>query len=401
MANDDFHVSDNEQYEEYNTEEDIRRKLNKERDLFVESLKGSKPCILVAGPTGVGKSTLINTVMNRDIAKVGSGKPVTQICDCYENEFVRFYDSKGYESNDNAAELFKEDVISLIEECEKKSTADEKTSVDVVWYSISAGSGRMTEFDASLIRTICQSTHNKPLAIVFTKQDHATEEAAASMVKAARQFFPQESFPHIRIFETFDPKQVSAEEAQELKSAIKDNQDELFRWTRDSLDDAYRQSFVLAGMRDLDKKEEACETYIKAATASAVAVVATPIPFSDAPLLVGVQLTLMAKIMTTYGLNLSTDGLIGSVSTLVTSVLGRTVAGNLIKLIPGLGTAGGAIINAGVASAITYAFGKATVVCCRKVVESGFTGDGKGNKAKEIFESELFKLAMQYLKEKL
>lgn len=34
--------------------------------------------ILVAGKTGVGKSTLINAVFRGELAKTGSGKPVTQ-----------------------------------------------------------------------------------------------------------------------------------------------------------------------------------------------------------------------------------------------------------------------------------------------------------------------------------
>ncbi|WYX20332.1 GTPase [Achromobacter xylosoxidans] len=34
--------------------------------------------ILVAGKTGVGKSTLINAVFRGELAKTGAGKPVTQ-----------------------------------------------------------------------------------------------------------------------------------------------------------------------------------------------------------------------------------------------------------------------------------------------------------------------------------
>ncbi|MBQ5546673.1 MAG: 50S ribosome-binding GTPase, partial [Acetobacter sp.] len=34
--------------------------------------------IFILGKTGVGKSSLINTVFGQEVAKVGEGKPVTQ-----------------------------------------------------------------------------------------------------------------------------------------------------------------------------------------------------------------------------------------------------------------------------------------------------------------------------------
>ena len=61
----------------------------------------------------------------------------------------------------------------------------------------------------------------------------------------------------------------------------------------------------------------------------------------------------------------------------VVSMLGKTVAGNLLKLIPGFGTAVGAAINAGVASTITYALGYALVQITKKAIEAELSGDTK------------------------
>ncbi len=40
--------------------------------------KGTLPNILLAGATGVGKSSLVNLCFGQDFAETGTGKPVTQ-----------------------------------------------------------------------------------------------------------------------------------------------------------------------------------------------------------------------------------------------------------------------------------------------------------------------------------
>ena len=61
----------------------------------------------------------------------------------------------------------------------------------------------------------------------------------------------------------------------------------------------------------------------------------------------------------------------------VISMLGKSVAGNLLKLIPGFGTAAGAAINATVAATITGALGYALVQLTKKAIEAEWSGDSK------------------------
>ncbi|MBQ8708813.1 MAG: 50S ribosome-binding GTPase [Succinivibrionaceae bacterium] len=378
--------------------ESVGEKMRKERDAFIASIKGSKPCIMVAGPTGAGKSTLINTVMKNNIAKVGTGRPVTQSCDMYENEFVRFYDTKGYESSEQAFDIFKKDVLDIIEKYEVPTDGEVRKTVDVVWYCVSAGSGRFTDFDASLVRGIDSATGHKPIAVVLTKQDHATDESAEALRRAVRQNFPEDVFGNIEIFETFDPSQVTAEEAAELNRALNGASEGLFQWTRDHLDESYRRAFDMASRRGFDNKEKQCDDYIKLAVASAATVAASPIPFSDAPLLAAAQLALMAKILTVWGIGDITDKMVGTASTALTTYLGRSLAANLVKLIPGIGTALGTTINASVASGLTYAYGKATVAVCRKINELNLNQEGHFEKAEAFFNSEFGKMLAEALK---
>lgn len=100
---------------------------------------------------------------------------------------------------------------------------------------------------------------------------------------------------------------------------------------------------------------------IHAATLTAAIIGCSPIPFSDAFLLVPVQLTMMSRLHKTFGQSWSEN--LGSALSkeLIVVGLGRSVVGNLLKMVPAVGTIAGAAINGAVASTITGALGWVTV----------------------------------------
>lgn len=116
--------------------------------------------------------------------------------------------------------------------------------------------------------------------------------------------------------------------------------------------------FLVGVEPDVRKK---CYSTIHAATLTAAIIGCSPIPFSDAFLLVPVQLTMMSRLHKTFGQSWSEN--LGSALSkeLVVVGLGRSVVGNLLKMIPAVGTVAGAAINGTVASAITGTLGWVTV----------------------------------------
>lgn len=115
----------------------------------------------------------------------------------------------------------------------------------------------------------------------------------------------------------------------------------------------------LKGVDETTRKKS--HRIIHAASLTAAIIGCSPIPFSDAFLLVPVQLTMMARLHKLFGQPWS-ESLGKSVSKeLVVVSLGRSTVGNIVKFVPAVGTVTGAAINATVASAITESLGWTTV----------------------------------------
>lgn len=96
-----------------------------------------------------------------------------------------------------------------------------------------------------------------------------------------------------------------------------------------------------------------------------------PIPFADAPLLIGQQVAMMIEINHVFGFDIKRDALTSLATAVIgiggATVIGKTVASNLLKLIPGVGTVAGGAISAGTAGIITLALGKSYIEVCKAV----------------------------------
>ena len=68
---------------------------------------------------------------------------------------------------------------------------------------------------------------------------------------------------------------------------------------------------------------------------------------------------MVIQIASLYGMKLEGSAITSFLVSAAISNLGKTVAGNLIKLIPGVGSVMGAMINGTVAGGFTYAIGYA------------------------------------------
>ncbi|MDO2408326.1 DUF697 domain-containing protein [Campylobacter magnus] len=314
-----------------------------EKELFRIQNENKKANILICGQTGTGKSSAINYVFDDNIADVSAGKPCTRDTKLYSSEQINIFDSEGYEVGSESQQHYSK---ILFDDFLSKRTGNNDDSVHLVWYAISGAGKRITDLDKELVEKIQKSGFR--VCVILTKIDELDEEQFQAMTKTLKS-----TFNNIKYF-TLSTKD---KEIPELKAYTQ--WDELIAWSCEQIPDIRKTRFISALKDAIKEKHDQAQKIISLATAGAVAAAASPIPFSDAAILIPLQTGMVIQIASLYGMKLEGSAIISFLGSAAISNLGKTVAGNLIKLIPGVGSVIGAMINGTVAGGFTYAIGYA------------------------------------------
>lgn len=335
-----------------------------------------KPNILICGATGAGKSSVVNYVFSENLAQIGHSVPVTRGITRYQREDagVVLYDTEGYEIGTEKISQYQANVEGWVNAFRnaainsvKKEEGNQELNNQIheVWYCISAGNKRVTDMDIDVIQML--KAKKLPVAVVLTQIDSLDAEELEAMEAAIREHCQVDFF---RTSASADPDVIAA-----LQDYLQ--WEELIGWAIDHLDESLREGFISALKGNLAAKKRLINhKIIPLYTSGAAGVALTPIPFSDAALLVPIQIKMSLHIMKTYGL----DQKLGNLSSLVGSVvvsesgrlLAQTLSTDLFKLIPGVGTAIGTTVNTVVASSFTAAMGYAISEICFRCATAVF-----------------------------
>lgn len=361
--------------------------------------KINKPNILICGGTGVGKSSLINDILSLseyDKAEVGNaGRPMTRGIRMYssEDDDIVLYDSEGYEIEDeNTYGKFKEDIISIIDKKQKTNSADMTAWIHEVWYCISASNKRFFDYDEQLINAI--KAKNVPIVIIVTKIDKSTQEELTNLIKTIKQ---KERNVDVFTYSTEIP-----EDSQNYLQYVQKTK--IIEWAVNHLDESLKGGFISTVKSGITLKRnhviaKVVPVYAASAAATVLASSFSPIPFTDSVPLMGIQTTMAMHIIRTYNIQSNVGDVIkGVLGTSTVSYLGKTLASQLIGLIPFVGNGVKIAVNTTVATTITATLGCALALVCEKYLKICVNSNGKNNISFiDFFTADTLKDAVNYV----
>jgi len=316
------------------------------QDGFDEGEKDYKrPTILVCGYTGVGKTSLISKICgNVPEGAIMDGEPGTKDYVKYENSRIRFWDSRGLEPGDGE-QNFIDGTKDFIKEMREDSNVD--NHIHLVWYCVQGPGARVTDTDLLLMREVFDI--NNELGLLTKKDITRPDQKSAMTDRMLTSGIKKENVIA-----------VSDDDNESLKLVI--------NRSMDILPEAYQDAFSASQQLDFELKKKRAKVIIHTASAAAALAGATPIPGSDAPILVVIQGGLIAKLAILYGIG--REAAVMALGPVITQVVGIAASSSLIKFIPGIGSG----IQAVVAGALTEALGwiaQAYLEMCAKAKLNG------------------------------
>ncbi|GEN50488.1 YcjF family protein [Alkalibacterium pelagium] len=322
----------------YNMIQDILEKTEAEIE------KMNPVNILIAGKTGVGKSTLINNVFRENLADTGIGKPVTKHLRRISKEGIPIvlYDTRGLELNPKVQKDVKNEIFDLVKQ--NKQTRD---AVHAVYYCIQANSSRIEETEIDLIREISSVL---PVILVLTQSIGKPAEEFNTYLENLN--LPVAAVQNI-MAEPYEITEDYVIPAFGLK--------ELIDKTLQLIPKEAHDAFMNAQHADIERKAKAARRWASRYVATTFGVGFAPIPFSDASVLIPMQVTLLAHITAIFGISMDKSTIVSLIAAVggtgSATMIGKTFVANAFKFIPGAGTLIGGLISGTTASIVTSALG--------------------------------------------
>jgi uncharacterized protein (DUF697 family) len=266
-------------------------------------------------------------------------------------------------------------IYKLIEEQNSSGKAGE--FIHICWFCVLDGGNRLDNNEIEIIKKIQKKM---PVIIVLTQS--VGGQKTKDFVSAIKNCVNDDSIDIVPIMAT--PKNEESDHG--VLTVKQHGLNELVTKSYNLLPESVRNTFAAYQSISIDLKiESAKKTCILCSGAVAVAAF-QPLPIADAPIMVAIQIGMMAKITASFGLKPSNFNfktiISGLGGPLAAAVAGRTVV-SLLKLIPGFGTVAGGMINAGTGAAITYAIGTLYINVLASSIKNG---GGKVDEAKIVEE---------------
>ncbi|MDO5707842.1 MAG: DUF697 domain-containing protein [Andreesenia angusta] len=318
--------------------------------------------IVLMGKTGVGKSSLVNSVFKEELVETGKGRPITEEIKLIEKDGIplRIYDTRGLELKSETQSTAIEDIKRLLKEKAKSNRPDEY--IHYIWYCVNSRSNRIEEYEIELIKKL---SYYVEIILVFT-------QSLGDNWKELNREVEENNLP---VLKTIPIMAIDYEINDEQKIEAF-GLDELIEVSLNNIDRAVKKASSYSDFELVEDKANKAKEKIKKYSKIAFITGLTPIPFQDAFLLVPNQIAMINKINKIVGINLDKESikliLTGLTGTLGATVTGKTIVSNALKFIPGVGTIAGGTISASTAAILTAALGYAYIEVASTVLRNQY-----------------------------
>lgn len=361
-------------------------------DAIAEKIKNLNTLnIIVAGKTGVGKSTLINAVFRDKLAETGMGKPVTDHMRKISKKGIplAIYDTKGFELGRDVQQQVKQEVMETISK--GLATQDINKAIHCIWYCINTASNRVEPEEIEWLKELSKENQITQVPIIVV----LTQSFSKKNADAMRKIILNENLDVVQVV----PVLAEDYEIDEAYVARSYGLDVLIHVMGEALPDELMDTLQNVQIASLAEKKKRAQAAIATATLAAAGEGAAPIPFSDCALLIPTQLGMIASITVIFGFDVNKSILTAFLSSTLGSggatLLGKTVVSNLVKLIPGVGTIAGGAISAATAGVLTAALGEAYIGIMTLVFNGEMSIDDLGTKRGKDQMTALFKYELK------
>ncbi|NJP40210.1 DUF697 domain-containing protein [Oscillospiraceae bacterium HV4-5-C5C] len=319
--------------------------------------------IIVAGKTGVGKSTLINSVFREELAATGIGRPVTHHMRRISKKGfpLTIYDTRGFELGRDAQHQVRQEILDTIKHGVDRHDINE--AIHCIWYCINTASNRVEPEELDWLRSLAQANQQTQVPVIIVLTQSFSKAKAAEL----RNYLLDQNLAVLQIVPV-----LAADYEIDQDYVIKAyGLDVLIKVMAETLPEELQDTFQNVQKACLTEKRRRAQAAIATATTAAFGVGFTPIPVADAALLIPAQVAMLASITAIYGLTISKSMLIAFISMVLgtggTTLAGRLLASSLLKLLPGVGTITGGTISGATAGMLTTALGGAYIALMEAV----------------------------------
>lgn len=318
------------------------------------------------GNSGVGKSTLINSVLGEERAETGWGiKGTTEELSVFDAEMIpfRIIDSVGFEPSPIKARKAIDAVKKWLKNSAREGHND--TQINVIWFCVDGTAGKLfskTIEDFSKATSILKTV---PIIVVITKSYSVPDrEQNVEMVTSA--FSQQKRYSNC--LRAVIPVVASTFVLNETAYAAPEGITELIDATNELMPEGVKAGEQDIAVFKLKRRRVMAHGITGISTTAAVVVGAVPIPFTDAAILAPLEITLVNALAQIYGIskNEMSKKFLNSIIEVGTVSIAAKSAISALKAIPGLNLAA-SVINAIIAGSFVAAIGEGTIYAFEQV----------------------------------